>query len=241
MEALLWKLLCMVIFDGFHALTITWALMNSRKLNLYIFRGCVFYCKQEKIIIKNQVFLLGFFSPFWKRKNRLFNLILSAKKRSLQHVLHQDLDTWSEAVADTSLCCIHHPSVYIYTRKYSSFTTQYNFPFSFSHRWNTELQLWQYSLLGKVYFLVNFQNSHWGNTGKYTPSRAGSILTLSVLAQLYWEHIFQYWPSSRLWRGSFENLPLGWLLMSPLNFLSTRSYKIWPRISSSAMGYKGIG
>ena len=28
--------------------------------------------------------------------------------------------------------------------------------------------------------------------------------------------------------------------MSPLNFLSSRSYKTWPRISLSAMGYKGI-
>ena len=106
-------------------------------------------------------------------------------------------------------------------------------------------QLWQYSLLDKVYFLVNFQNSYtrvvyWGNTGKYTPSRAGPILAFPVLAQLYWEYIFQYWPSSRLWRGSFENSPQGGLLMSPLNFLSTRSYKTWPRISSSAMGYKGI-
>ena len=30
--------------------------------------------------------------------------------------------------------------------------------FSFSHRWNTEKQLWQYSLLDKVYFIVNFQS-----------------------------------------------------------------------------------
>ena len=28
--------------------------------------------------------------------------------------------------------------------------------------------------------------------------------------------------------------------MSPLNFLSTRSFITWPRISSSAIGYKGI-
>ena len=117
--------------------------------------------------------------------------------------------------------------------------------FSFSHRWNTEKQLWQYSLLDKVYFLGNFQNSHtrvvyWGNTGKYTPSRAGSILVFQVLAQLYWEYIFQYWPSSQLWRDSFENSPQGGLLMSPLDFQSARSFKTWPRIFSSAMGYKGI-
>ena len=61
--------------------------------------------------------------------------------------------------------------------------------FSFSHRWNTEKQLWQYSLLDKVYFLVNFRNCHtrvvyWGNTGKYTPSRAGPILEKPVLALL---------------------------------------------------------
>ena len=61
------------------------------------------------------------------------------------------------------------------------------------------------------------------------------ILAFPVLPQLYWEYIFQYWPSSRLWRGSFENSPQGGLLMSPLNFLSTRSYKTWPRISSSAI------
>ena len=66
------------------------------------------------------------------------------------------------------------------------------------------------------------------------------ILAFSVLPQLYWEYIFQYWPSSRLWCGSFENSPQGGLLMSPLNFLSTRSYKIWPKISPSAMGYKEI-
>ena len=103
-----------------------------------------------------------------------------------------------------------------------------------------EKKLWEYSLLDKVYFLVNFQKSHTrivyrGNTGKYTPDRAGSILAFPVLAKLYWEHIFQYWPSTRLWRGSFENSPQGGLLMSPLNFLITRSYKTWPR-----MGYKGI-
>ena len=118
-------------------------------------------------------------------------------------------------------------------------------PFSNTFQWNTEKQLWQYSLLEKVYFLVSFQNFHnrvvyWGNTGKYTPSRAGPILAFPVLAQLYWEYIFQYWPSSRLWRGSFENSTQGGLLMSPLNFLSTRSYKTLPRISSSAMCYKGI-
>ena len=28
--------------------------------------------------------------------------------------------------------------------------------------------------------------------------------------------------------------------MPPLNFISTRSYQTWPRISSSGMGYKGI-
>ena len=44
-------------------------------------------------------------------------------------------------------------------------------------------KLWQYSLLDKVYFLVNFQNSqtrvvYWGNMGKYTPSRAGPILAI---------------------------------------------------------------
>ena len=117
--------------------------------------------------------------------------------------------------------------------------------FSFCHRWNTEKQLCQYSLPDKVYFLVNFQNSHtrvvyWGNTGKHPPSKAGSILAFPVLGQLYWEYIFQYWPSSRLWRGSIQNLPQGGLLMSPLNFPSSRSYKTWPRISSSAMGHKGI-
>ena len=45
---------------------------------------------------------------------------------------------------------------------------------------------------------------------------------------------------SQLWRDSFENLPLGWLLMSLLNFLSTRSYKTRPGLSSSAMSYEGI-
>ena len=33
--------------------------------------------------------------------------------------------------------------------------------FSFSHRWNTEEQLWKYSLLDKVYFLVNFPTLAW--------------------------------------------------------------------------------
>ena len=58
-----------------------------------------------------------------------------------------------------------------------------------------EKKLWQYSLLDQLYFLVNFQNSHtrvvcWGNTGKYTPSRAGPIVAFAVLAKLYWEFIF---------------------------------------------------
>ena len=38
-------------------------------------------------------------------------------------------------------------------------------------------------------------------------SRAGPILEKPVLAQLYWEYIFPYCPSRRLWCGSFENLP----------------------------------
>ena len=96
-----------------------------------------------------------------------------------------------------------------------------------------------------MYFLVNFLNSHtrvvyWGNMAKYTPSRAGPTQAFPVLAQLYWEFFFQYCPSSWLWRGSFENWPQGELLMSPLNFLSTRSYITRQRISSSAMSYKGI-
>ena len=96
-----------------------------------------------------------------------------------------------------------------------------------------------------MYFLVILKSSqarvlNWGNTGKYTPSRAGPILAFPVLAQLYWEYIFQYWPSSRLWHGSFENSSQGGLLMPPLNFISTRSYQTWPRISSSGMGNKGI-
>ena len=40
---------------------------------------------------------------------------------------------------------------------------------------------------------------------KYTPSRAGPILEKPVLTQLYWEYIFLYCPSRRLWCGSFEN------------------------------------
>ena len=111
--------------------------------------------------------------------------------------------------------------------------------FSFNHRWNTELPLWQYSLLDKVYFLVNFHNSHtrvvyWGNKRKYTPSWAGPLLAFPVLAQLYWEYIFPYWPSCRLWCGSFGNSPQGGLLMSTLNFLSTRFYETWLGISLSA-------
>ena len=86
------------------------------------------------------------------------------------------------------------------------------------------------SLLDKMYFLVNFQNCqtrvvYWGNTGKYTPSRAGPILAFPVLSQLYTEYIFQYWPGIWLWRGCFENLQQGGLLMSPLSFLITRFYK----------------
>ena len=83
-----------------------------------------------------------------------------------------------------------------------------------------------------MYFLVNFHNSY--TCFVYTR------LAFPVLAQLYWEYFFQYWPSSRLWHGSFEILQQGGLLMSPLNFLSTRSYKTWPRISLRAMVYKGI-
>ena len=59
--------------------------------------------------------------------------------------------------------------------------------------YNNNKKLWQYGLLDKMYFLVNFQNSHsrviyWVNTGKYTPSRAGPILAFPVLAQLYLEY-----------------------------------------------------
>ena len=43
-----------------------------------------------------------------------------------------------------------------------------------------------------------------------------------------------------LCHGTFKNSPQGGLLMSPLNVLSTRSYKTWPRISVSAKGYKRI-
>ena len=33
-----------------------------------------------------------------------------------------------------------------------------------------------------------------GNTGKYTPSKAGPIQTFTVLGQLYWAYIFPYCP-----------------------------------------------
>ena len=57
---------------------------------------------------------------------------------------------------------------------------------------------------------------------KYTPSRAGPIQNFPVLGQLY-------------------NLPQGEPQKSPpMNFLSTRSHKIWPRISLSAIGWNEI-
>ena len=108
---------------------------------------------------------------------------------------------------------------------------------------NPSVQPLWYSLLDKVYYLVNYQSCHtrvvyWGNTRKYASSRAGPILAFPVLAQLYGS-IFSSIdpPSSQFWQGSFENLRQGELLMSPIIFLSTRSYQIWPR---SAMGYKEI-
>ena len=53
--------------------------------------------------------------------------------------------------------------------------------------------------------VANFQSclgrvGYWVNTGKYNP-----ILEKTVLTQLYWEYIFRYCPSRRLWCGSFEN------------------------------------
>ena len=72
------------------------------------------------------------------------------------------------------------------------------------------------------------------------PSEFSKLPRQSRLLGQYVKIYSQYWPSSRLLRGSFEYSPQGGLLMSPLNFLSTRSYKTWPRFSSSVMGYKGI-
>ena len=114
--------------------------------------------------------------------------------------------------------------------------------FSFSHQWNTEKQICQYSLLDNVYFLVNFQSCptkvvYWGNTWKYTPSRPGPILAFPVLAQLYWDYIFQYWPSSRLSSG---NSPQGELLMSPLKFLRKDSIKSGKELFQVPWFIKGL-
>ena len=67
--------------------------------------------------------------------------------------------------------------------------TGFYLAFSFSHQWNTEKQLWQYSLLDKVFVLVNFQTP--------TPeSSTGAIRENILPVELgqYW--LFQYWPSS---------------------------------------------
>ena len=67
-------------------------------------------------------------------------------------------------------------------------TCQYE-SFSFSHRWNTAKHLWQHSLLDKVYFLVNFQNSH---TRVVSWALWENILPVELCQ--YW--LFQYWSSS---------------------------------------------
>ena len=95
--------------------------------------------------------------------------------------------------------------------------------FSFSHRWNTEKQLWQYSLLDKVYFLVNLKSCHarvlnWAIRENIHPVE---------LAQY---GIFPYWASST-GRIFSRIAQLRTLALQLLRF--TRKYTLSRRIYSS--------
>ena len=105
--------------------------------------------------------------------------------------------------------------------------------------YNTERCSPIYSITGqKLWHCVatcqyeSFSFSHRWNTAKQLwqsvfPSEFSKVPHQSRLPGHYGKIYFQ--------RGSFENLPQGRLLMSP-----PRSYKTRPRISSSAIAYKGI-